>query len=237
MEVFRDMKKVLALALITLTSAAFANAQQPTTQQRSQTPTATTTPTPAPQPTPVPAEAHEYAPLQEREINYKDWTFKSAAAAGGRVNLRDWSRGKKLVLVVYFAPWCRNWKLEAPVVARLYEKYADAGFDVVAVSDYGTSDEIKAFFDEHPARYPVVVESDSSGEREKTAHYGYRHQTGDARKWGSPYNVFLEPAKLNAKGDVLSAKVWIANGELIEHDAEQFIREHLGLPADSKIED
>jgi peroxiredoxin len=228
------MKKVLALVILSLTSVAFARAQQPPTQQRSQIPTATTNA--APQPTPVPAEAHEYAPLQEREINYKDWTFKSAKT-GERVNLRDWSRGKRLVLVVYFAPWCRNWRLEAPVVARLYEKYADAGFDVVAVSDYGTTEEIKAFFEEHPARFTVVVESDSSGAREKTAHYGYRHQTGDARKWGSPYNVFLEPAKLNAKGDVLAAKVWIANGELIEHDAEQFIRERLGLPADAKIED
>ena len=225
------MKRVLALALLALASAAFARAQhqhQPAPPLPAQTPAA--------QPTPVPQEAHEYAPLQEHEINYKDWTFKSAQT-GERVNLRDWSRGRRLVLVVYFAPWCRNWKLEAPVVARLYEKYADAGFGVVAVSDYGTTDEIKAYFAEHPARYAVVVESDSSGEREKTAHYGYRRQTGDARKWGSPYNVFLEPAKLNAKGNVLAAKVWVANGELIEHDAEQFIRERLGLPADSKIED
>jgi thiol-disulfide isomerase/thioredoxin len=227
------MKKVLALALLALAPAASARAQQPqpAVTPRTEIPSAT----PQPTPKPVPAEAHEYAPLQEREINYKDWTFKSAQT-GERVNLRDWSRGKRLVLVVYFAPWCRNWKLEAPVVARLYEKYADAGFDVVAVSDYGTTAEIKAYFGEHPARYAVVVESDSQGEREKTAHYGYRQLTGDTRKWGSPYNVFLEPAKLNAKGDVLAAKVWLANGELIEHDAEQFIRERLGLPADAKIE-
>jgi thiol-disulfide isomerase/thioredoxin len=236
-EFFRAMKRALALALLTIVSATASRPQQTAPQPRPQTPTATTAQTPAPQPSPVPAEAHEYAPLQEREINYKDWTFKSARGGDARVNLREWSRGKRLVLVVYFAPWCRNWKLEAPVVARLYEKYADAGFDVVAVSDYGTTDEIKAYFDAHPARYAVVVESDSSGEREKTAHYGYRQQTGDARKWGSPYNVFLEPAKLNAKGDVLAAKVWIANGELVEHDAERFIRERLGLPADPKIED
>jgi peroxiredoxin len=235
-EFFYAMKKVLTLALLALTPAAFARPQQPATPRQSQTPTAAQTRSPAPPPSPAPPEAHEYAPLQERELNYRDWTYKSARA-GERVSLREWSRGRKLVLVVYFAPWCRNWKLEAPVVARLYEKYHDAGFDVVAVSDYGTTDEIKAYFDEHPARYPVVVESDSSGAREKTAHYGYRQQTGDTRKWGSPYNVFLEPAKLNPKGDVLSAKVWIANGELVERDAERFIRERLGLPADGHIED
>jgi hypothetical protein len=97
----------LILIMFVLTSAVLTRAQQPAPQQ-SQTPPAQA---PAPQPTPVPPEAHEYAPLQEREINYKDWTFKSAQT-GERVNLRDWSRGKRLVLVVYFAPWCRNWKLE-----------------------------------------------------------------------------------------------------------------------------
>jgi peroxiredoxin len=222
------MKKVLALASLCFALAPLSRAQQPAPSP---------TPTPAQtQPTPVPPEAHEYAPIQERELNYKNWTFKRAAS-GESLNLRDWAHGKKLVLVVYFAPWCRNWKLEAPVLANLYRKYSDAGLDVVAVSDYGTADEIKAFFDEHPAPYTVVVESTTADVREKTAHYGYRHETGDTRKWGSPYNVFLDPARLNEKGDVLAAKVWVANGELVEHDAERFIRERLGLPADDRIED
>jgi thiol-disulfide isomerase/thioredoxin len=212
------MQKVFTLALLTLALTANARAQQPTPQTQT-----------APQPQPVPVEAHEYAPIQEREIKYKNWTFKRMAA-GDAVNLREWARNKKLVLVVYFAPWCRNWKLEAPVIARLYEKYNSAGFDIIAVSDYATVEELKAYFNEHPAAYTVVVESDSSDAREKTAHYAYRQQTGDTRKWGSPYNVFLEPAKLSAKGDVLAAKVWVANGELIERDAEEFIRARLGLP-------
>ncbi|MFL6231329.1 MAG: redoxin domain-containing protein [Pyrinomonadaceae bacterium] len=224
------MKKVLALASLVFALAPHSRAQQPTSQPMPQpTPPAQT------QPTPVPPEAHEYAPIKERELSYKNWTFKRAAS-GESLNLRDWVRGKKLVLVVYFAPWCRNWKLEAPVVARLYQKYRDAGLDVVAVSDYGADAEIKAFFDEHPAPYTVVVESTTADVREKTAHYGYRHETGDTRKWGSPYNVFLDSTQLNERGDVLAAKVWVANGELVEADAERFIRERLGLPAEDRIE-
>ncbi|HEV2704842.1 MAG TPA: redoxin domain-containing protein, partial [Pyrinomonadaceae bacterium] len=79
---------------------------------------------------------HEYAPVVEKTINYKDWTFKSLKEGAGKVNLREWAKGKKLVMVVYFAPWCGNWKMEAPVVARLLEKYKAHGFDVVAVSEY-----------------------------------------------------------------------------------------------------
>ncbi|MDQ1612623.1 MAG: hypothetical protein QOG00_2554 [Pyrinomonadaceae bacterium] len=66
----------------------------------------------------APSDGHEYAPIQEKKINYKDWTFKKLAT-GEPVNLREWAKGKKLVLVVYLAPWCNNWKLEAPVVDRL----------------------------------------------------------------------------------------------------------------------
>jgi thiol-disulfide isomerase/thioredoxin len=221
------MKKLVALALFTLALTICTRAQQPTPQAQPQMQA---------QPTPTPAESHEYAPIQERELNYKDWTFKSLAT-NEPVNLRAWSRGHRLVLVVYFAPWCHNWKAEAPVIARLYKKYAGAGLDIVAVSDYGTAQEIKSYFDTNPAPYSVVVESDSESAREKTTHYGYRQKTGDTRKWGSPYNVFLEPAKLNPQGDVVASKVWVANGELVEAEAEHFIREHLGLPADERIED
>lgn len=228
------MKMFLALALLAFTLPAAARAQAPPQPAQKTTPQPQSSPPPA-QTAQPPAEAHEYAPIQEREINYKDWTFKRAALneaskTGESLNLREWARGKRLVLVVYFAPWCRNWKLEDPVVARLYEKYHADGLGVIAVSDYGTSEEIRAYFAEHPAPYPVVVESDSNDAREKTAHYKYRRQTGDARKWGSPYNVLLEPAKLNGKGDVLARKVWVAGGELVERDAEAFIRERLGLP-------
>ena len=57
-------------------------------------------------------ENHEYAPIQEKTINYKNWTFKSLKD-DREVNLREWAKNKKLVLVVYFAPWCPNWRYEA----------------------------------------------------------------------------------------------------------------------------
>ena len=171
---------------------------------------------------------HEYAPVVEKTINYKDWTFKNLKD-GAPLNLRDWAKGKKLVMVVYFAPWCGNWKMEAPIVAKLYDKYKKDGFEVVAVSEYAAQEQTRAFFGEQGAPYPVVVESETGDARDKTTHYGYRQSCGDSRRWGSPMNVFLEPKHLNKKGDVLTEKAYVAVGELIEADAEQFIRERLGL--------
>ena len=175
---------------------------------------------------------HEYAPVVEKTINYKDWTFKNLKD-GAPVNLRDWSKGKKLVMVVYFAPWCGNWKMEAPVVAKLYDKYKKDGFDVIAVSEYAAPEQTRAFFGEQGAPYPVVIESETGDARDKTTHYGYRQSCGDTRRWGSPMNVFLEPKNLNKQGDVLTEKAFVVVGELIETDAEQFIRERLGLAKQS----
>src|SRR3712207_5233205 len=58
-------------------------------------------------------ENHEYAKLEEKKIDYRDWTFKNLET-GAPVNLRQWIGDKRLVVVVYFASWCPNWRYEAP---------------------------------------------------------------------------------------------------------------------------
>lgn len=176
---------------------------------------------------------HEYAPIQEQELKYKDWTYKSVRD-GSEVNLRQFTQGKKLVLVVYFAAWCGNWKYEAPFVQKLYDKYKGSGLDVIGVAEYETLEATNAHLTEKAFTFPVVYESLSRDDREKTDHFDYRKKTGDTRKWGSPWNIFLEPANLKKDGDTLTKKAFVVNGELIEDEAEKFIRQKLGLPAEEK---
>jgi peroxiredoxin len=173
---------------------------------------------------------NEQAPLQEKEINYKDWTYKSVRDDKD-INLRDFAKKKKLVMIVYFAPWCPNWKHEAPFAQKLYEKYKANGFDVIGVGEYDTVAAMKTNLDDKKITFPVVYESDSKDAKQKTLHYEYRQAVGDTRGWGSPWNIFLETAKLTKKGDVLTEKTFIVNGELIEAEVEKFVREKLGLPA------
>ena len=173
---------------------------------------------------------HEYSPLVEKTVNYKNWTLNDLAN-NKPANLRSLMTGKKLVMVLYFAPWCPNWKNEAPVAAGLYEKYKAQGFEIVGVSEYGPRDDVKNFFGPTGPPYPIVTESESRDDREKTAHYGYRQLTGDTRKWGSPWNIFLEPSKCNSNGDVLMEKAWVVNGELIEADVDKFIHDRLAANA------
>lgn len=169
---------------------------------------------------------HEYSPLVEKTVNYKNWSLLNVQTDKPE-DLRTLLAGKRLVMVVYFAPWCGNWKYEAPIAAKLYEKYKDQGFQVIGVSEYASRADVKAFFGEAGPPYPVVSESETREDRDKTLHYGYRQLTGDTRRWGSPWNIFLEPSKVNASGDVLTEKAWVVNGELIEDEVDKYIAEKL----------
>jgi thiol-disulfide isomerase/thioredoxin len=169
---------------------------------------------------------HEYAPIIEKTVNYKNWTLNDLAT-NKPVSLRSLMNGKKLVMVLYFAPWCPNWRNEAPVAARLYDKYKSQGFEIVAVSEYASSAVSRAYLGPNGAPYPVVVESETREDRDKTPHYAYRQMTGDTRKWGSPWNIFLDPAKCKSTGDVLTEKAFVVNGELIEAEADKFIADRL----------
>lgn len=186
---------------------------------------------------------NEQAPIVEREISYKNWTLKSIRT-GEDVTLSDLTKGKKLVIVVYFAPWCGNWRWDARFLPRLYDKYKDKGLEIVGVGEYDPVTNMKTNLDSLKITFPAVYESESRDDREKTKHFDYRRSTGDSRKWGSPWYIFLTPAAFEKKGDTLVKKTHVINGEMIEVEGEKFIRERLGLPkdetkaavADNKIE-
>ena len=178
---------------------------------------------------------HEYSALVEKTVNYKSWSLVGLKTDKPE-DLRSLIVGKKLVMVVYFAPWCGNWRNEAPIAAKLYEKYKDQGFQVIGVSEYASRDDVRKYFGEAGPPYPIVTESESRDDKQKTPHYGYRQLTGDSRNWGSPWNIFLEPSKLNATGDLLTEKAWVVNGELIEDEVDKFIGSKVAATTAGAIE-
>ncbi|HKX83724.1 MAG TPA: TlpA disulfide reductase family protein [Pyrinomonadaceae bacterium] len=170
---------------------------------------------------------NEQSPLVEKNIEYKNWSFKNLRT-GDSTDLRSLAKGKKLVMVVYFAAWCPNWKHDAPIVKRLYDKYRASGFEVVGVSEYDAIDKTKTNLESFKLDFPVVTESEATKDRLTTTHYQIRTAAGDTRKWGSPWYIFLEPSKLEKSGDLLTSKASLVNGELIEPDVDKFIAAKLG---------
>lgn len=172
---------------------------------------------------------NEQSPIVEKPLTYNNWSYKSVAT-GEETSLRDLAKGKKLMIVVYYAPWCPNWRHDAPMLQRLYDKYKSAGLGIVGVAEYDPLPSIRNNLEFMKVTFPAVYESEARADRQKTLHYGYRTATGDTRGWGSPWYIFLEPAKFENRGEVLTTKASVVNGELIEVEGEKLIREKLGLP-------
>jgi len=170
----------------------------------------------------------EQSPIVEKDIEYKDWVYKSVST-GTDMNLRKFTHGKKLVLVAYFAPWCPNWKHDAAFVQAMYEKYKPNGLDVIAVGNYDPVDAMKKHIDQYKLTFPAVWESDVRTTRTTSEHYKYRKSLGDNRGWGSPWYIFLEADKLEPAGLIITKKASVVNGELIKEKAEEFIRKKLGM--------
>jgi len=173
---------------------------------------------------------NEQSPIVEKDIVYKDWTYKDIQT-GKDVNLREFAKGKKLTMVVYFAPWCGNFRHDAPMLERLYNQYKDKGLGVIAVGEYDPVVSMRSAFSTLKLTFPAVYESENRDKQRYTLHYAYRQSTGDKRNWGSPWYIFLTPAVMEKTGDILTKKTFVINGEMIEAEGEAFIRKHLGLPA------
>ena len=173
---------------------------------------------------------NEQSPIVEKDFSYKNWQLKDVRTGEER-DLRKMTAGKKLVIVVYYAPWCGNWKHDVPFLQKYYDKYKASGLEIIGVGEYDPVSSMKANLDTYKVTFPVVYESESRQDKQKTLHYKYRTATGDFRGWGSPWYIFLDPAKIDKKGDTLLTRTHVINGEMIEIEGEKFIREKLGLPA------
>ena len=171
------------------------------------------------------------APIVEKEIEYRDWTLKNVKG-GGETNLRKFATGKKLVMVVYWAPWCLNWRADIPFVNGLHEKYAAQGLSIIGVAEYDGRSKMENHIEHFKLPFPSVYETETYGDRLTSEHYKLRSAAGDRRKWGTPWYVFLDPDALNKEGEILADKVSLVNGELIPEEAEAFIRKRLGLAAE-----
>ncbi len=176
---------------------------------------------------------NEQAPMIEKEIDYRDWTYKSIKT-GENINLRKYAAGNKVTMVVYYAPWCPNWRFDAPMLQRFYDKYAAQGLGIIAVGLYDPLDAMKANLEKLRITFPAVYESAERGAKQTSLHYKYRRSTGDIRNWGSPWYIMLTPAVMETKGDLLTKKTTVINGEVIEKEGDDFIREHLGLPTSKR---
>src|SRR5687767_8424168 len=123
---------------------------------------------------------NEQAPIVEKALAFKDWTYRTVEG-DMELNLRKTAAGKKLVMVVYWAPWCPNWKFDAPFVQGLYEKYKANGFDVIGIAAYDPVSSMKTHIEQNKLTFTSVYETEDRNARLTSKHYQYRTLVGDRR--------------------------------------------------------
>ncbi len=85
--------------------------------------------------------------------------FKLRTLDGKEVSLSDY-RGK-VVLINFWATWCPPCREEMPLFKRVYERYKNKGFEILAVSTDTSIDPVKKFVKEYKLDFPVLLDTDN----------------------------------------------------------------------------
>jgi len=70
-------------------------------------------------------------------------------------------RGKKVVLINFWATWCPPCRLEMPTMQKIYSEYKGKGFEILAINiEPDAHDEIHEFMKELRLTFPVLLDAD-----------------------------------------------------------------------------
>ena len=79
---------------------------------------------------------------------------------GKTVRLSEF-RGKKVVLINFWATWCPPCRSEMPTMQQIYTEYKGKGFEILAINiEPDAKEEIRDFMKELRLTFPVLLDSD-----------------------------------------------------------------------------
>jgi len=126
--------------------------------------------------------------------------FTLADLNGQARNLRDY-RGK-IVLLNFWATWCKPCTTEMPAMQTTYDRLRDKGFVVLAVNELEDDEKVRAHIREYKHTFPVLMDREN-----RVANlYGV---------YGLPVSVFIDEAGV--------VQAYIKGGLLTEQTIEDEI--------------
>lgn len=90
--------------------------------------------------------------------------FSLQDLSGNTIQLRDYHG--QVVLLNFWATWCGPCRKEMPGMERLWQKFREQGFVILAVSaDKGSAKRVKKFVQKYNLSYPVLLDSDADTQK------------------------------------------------------------------------
>ena len=77
---------------------------------------------------------------------------------GREVSLEDY-RGQ-IILINFWATWCPPCLLEMPSMEKLYAKFKNEGFTILAIDLQEEADNVKVFKEKYKLNFPILLDSD-----------------------------------------------------------------------------
>jgi thiol-disulfide isomerase/thioredoxin len=98
------------------------------------------------------------AGVKKPTADYGKYEFSLTTLEGKTIKLSDYAG--KVVLVNLWAPWCGPCKVEMPGFAKLHEKYAGKGFEIISVAVQTNESAVRSFIEKTPLSWPVGINED-----------------------------------------------------------------------------
>ena len=100
------------------------------------------------------------APEVRPEVGYLAPDFTLPSLDGQTVRLSEF-RGKKAILLNFWATWCSPCRLEMPTMEKAYQEYKSRGLEILAVSlDTASKSVVKNFMQELKLNFPALLDPD-----------------------------------------------------------------------------
>ena len=135
-----------------------------------------------------------------RDLNEGDRVpdFTMNTPDGKRVNFYTFLKGKKCVLLDFWASWCKPCCAEMPELKRLYDQYKQQGFEIIGISLEQDKDSWKAKIEELQMDWPQLLDVKEEAAR--------KYVVG-----AIPHTVLIDPSGViiakNLRGKELEEKI------------------------------
>lgn len=94
----------------------------------------------------------------DEKVKAQNFVLKDLS--GHKVSLEDY-RGN-VIMLNFWATWCLPCRIEMPSMEKLYSKFKDDGFTILAIDMLDDADSVRAFKEEYKLNFPILLDSDGS---------------------------------------------------------------------------